>query len=65
MSTNPGLKSCFSEKLVFPDFSVEDACQLLRLQLSGQFGLELDPDVLSDELPRLVSQVSSQSLCIA
>ncbi|KXZ51992.1 hypothetical protein GPECTOR_10g1014 [Gonium pectorale] len=41
MSVNPGLKSRFSQRLHFPDFSAADAAALLRLQLRKEYGLEL------------------------
>jgi hypothetical protein len=56
MLINPGLKSRFSEKLHFADFSVEDACSMLRRLLTGQQGLTLSPSA-EEELPRLMHQV--------
>jgi hypothetical protein len=55
LAVNPGLKSRFSERLVFPDFSVEDAIQLLRLQLTKE-GLELGSDAQA-ALPGLMKKV--------
>jgi hypothetical protein len=58
LAVNPGLKSRFSERLVFPDFSVEDAVQLLVMQLTGkQYGLELSADA-QQQLPGLMQKVS-------
>lgn len=57
LAVNPGLKSRFSERLVFPDFSVADAVQLLVLQLTGkQYGLELSPEA-QQQLPGLMQEV--------
>lgn len=46
----------FSERLVFPDFSVDDAVKLLLLQLQKQYGLELSQDALK-QLPEMMQQV--------
>ncbi|WIA14243.1 hypothetical protein OEZ85_002779 [Tetradesmus obliquus] len=57
LAVNPGLKSRFSERLVFPDFSVADAVQLLLLSLTGkQYGLQLAPEALH-QLPGLMQQL--------
>ncbi|PNH08303.1 NFX1-type zinc finger-containing protein 1 [Tetrabaena socialis] len=42
MTVNPGLKSRFSQRLHFPDFTPADAASLLRLQLRKEYGLELE-----------------------
>jgi len=47
LTVNPGLKSRFSERLLFPDFSVDDAVQLLKMQLDKSYGLELSPEAAS------------------
>jgi hypothetical protein len=57
MVVNPGLKSRFSEKLHFPDFSVDDAGHLLLLELGKQYDLRLSP-AAERELPQLMHQVS-------
>ncbi|GFR50032.1 hypothetical protein Agub_g12193 [Astrephomene gubernaculifera] len=41
MRVNPGLKSRFSQRLHFPDFTPADAASLLRLQLRRDYGMEL------------------------
>ncbi|GFH25752.1 NFX1-type zinc finger-containing protein 1 [Haematococcus lacustris] len=56
MTANPGLKSRFSERLHFPDFSCKDACSLLRKQIETKHGLELDPKALAG-LPDLMQQL--------
>ncbi|KAJ9508188.1 hypothetical protein QJQ45_021542, partial [Haematococcus lacustris] len=56
MTANPGLKSRFSERLHFPDFSCKDACSLLRKQIETKHGLELDPKALAG-LPNLMQQL--------
>lgn len=55
MAVNPGLKSRFSEKLHFRDFSAEEACQLLRGQLRRD-SLQLAADAEA-ALPGLMQQV--------
>ncbi len=45
MAVNPGLKSRFSTRLHFPDFSPEDAVQLLVLTLQREYSLELGAEV--------------------
>lgn len=58
LAVNPGLKSRFSQRLVFPDFSVDDAVQLLLQQLTGKgYGLELSVGA-QQQLPGLMQQVS-------
>ncbi|CAN0510392.1 unnamed protein product, partial [Discosporangium mesarthrocarpum] len=47
MTANPGLASRFPETIHFPDFDVEDCCQLLKDGVEGM-GLELDPDINDD-----------------
>jgi hypothetical protein len=61
LAVNPGLKSRFSERLVFPDFSVADAVQLLQLQLAKE-GPELDPGAQT-ALPGLMEKVGGKWLC--
>ncbi|GFH21452.1 NFX1-type zinc finger-containing protein 1, partial [Haematococcus lacustris] len=56
LTANPGLKSRFSERLHFPDFSCKDACSLLRKQIETKHGLELDPKALAS-LPGLMQQL--------
>jgi hypothetical protein len=56
LSVNPGLKSRFSERLVFPDFTVADATELLKQQLNSQYSLELSAEA-EEELPGLMQQV--------
>jgi len=55
MAVNPGLKSRFSEKLCFPDFSVDDACSLLVKRISKD-GLQLHPTAEA-ALPKLMEKV--------
>jgi hypothetical protein len=57
MGANPGLKSRFSEKLRFPDFTPDDAVKLLKKELDGN-GLELDSSALQS-LPRLMREVGA------
>jgi hypothetical protein len=57
MGANPGLKSRFSEKLRFPDFTPDDAAGLLAGALSRD-GLELDAGALQ-ALPRLMREVGA------
>ena len=47
----------FSESLHFPDFTVDDALQLLCIQLSKTYGLTLSEDAVA-ALPDLAQQVS-------
>lgn len=67
MAVNPGLKSRFSTRLHFPDFSPEDAAQLLVLTLQREYSLELGPEAegalmglaqqvrwVADGVPRIV-----------
>lgn len=44
---------------MFPDFSVEDAVQLLKLQLRKQYGLELSSEATA-QLPALMTKVRRQ-----
>lgn len=57
LTVNPGLKSRFSQRLMFPDFTPKDVLQLLKIKLDKEYGLELAPGVM-DKLPALVTQVS-------
>ena len=57
MTVNPGLRSRFSQKIFFPDFNCEDACQLLKLQLRREYELALSPDAAT-LLPGLMQRVS-------
>ncbi len=43
MKTNPGLKSRFSQRLFFPDFSAEDASQIFLRSIKQEYELELSP----------------------
>lgn len=67
LAVNPGLKSRFSERLVFPDFTAEDAIQLLKQQLAADYSLELSTEA-DARLPGLMQQVMTaaarQMLCI-
>jgi stage V sporulation protein K len=56
LAVNPGLKSRFSERLLFPDFTAEDAVQLLKQQLGSKYSLELSPEA-AVQLPGLMQQV--------
>jgi hypothetical protein len=56
MAVNPGLKSRFSQRLHFPDFSAEDAATLLRMQLRKEYGMELT-EAAQRELPAMAQQV--------
>ena len=55
MAANPGLKSRFSEKLHFRDFTALEACQLLRAQLRKD-SLQLAAGA-EQQLPDLMQQV--------
>jgi hypothetical protein len=55
MAVNPGLKSRFSEKLHFRDFTALEACQLLRAQLRKD-SLQLAAGA-EEQLPDLMQQV--------
>ncbi len=59
---NPGLKSRFSQRLFFPDFSVADAVQLYRMQLDKEYDMVLSP-AADAALPGLMEQVGAQG-CI-
>ena len=56
LSTNPGLRSRFSQVLTFPDFDSVDACELFTMQLKNEYDLKLHPDAIS-ELPGLMDKV--------
>eukprot|EP00884_Botryococcus_braunii_P010986 jgi/Botrbrau1/1988/Bobra.0052s0030.1 len=53
LNVNPGLKSRVSQKIHFPDFSVDDACKLLRILLK-----EDDLALSADAAKALESQMS-------
>jgi hypothetical protein len=57
MAINPGLKSRFSEKMFFPDFSIHDACNLLVKSIDKEHSLRLTPEA-QEQLPLLMAQVS-------
>lgn len=61
MSCNPGLKSRFSGRLHFPDFTAEDASLMLRQQLQREYGLELGVEADAG-LHSLVEKVRSATL---
>ena len=61
MSVNPGLKSRFSQRLHFPDFTPADAAQLLVLQLRKEYGLELGGGA-AEALPGMAQEVSGVGL---
>lgn len=61
MTVNPGLKSRFSTRLHFPDFSPEDALQLLLLTLRREYSLEPDTGAAA-ALPDMAQQVGVQQL---
>jgi hypothetical protein len=56
LAVNPGLKSRFSERLVFPDFDAEDAVKLLKMQLDKSYGLEISTAAAAG-LPGLMQKV--------
>lgn len=56
MKANPGLRSRFSQRILFPDFTCEDACQLLHLQLRKEYDLTLDSEA-DGMLPGLMQKV--------
>lgn len=56
LRVNPGLRSRFTEKVHFPDFTCEDACQLLVMQLEMQYSLKLS-DEAQRQLPGLMEEV--------
>lgn len=60
LSVNPGLKSRFSERLAFPDFTAKDAVQLLKQQLGSQYSLEMSAEA-DARLPGLMQQVRRRS----
>lgn len=55
MEVNPGLKSRFSEKLHFPDFSPEDGCNLMEKRMNDE-GWTLHEPAAAD-LPQLMAKV--------
>lgn len=57
MKVNPGLKSRFSQRLHFPDFSASEAAELFDLTLQRSHGLSLSPRARS-KLPALMQQAS-------
>lgn len=61
LTVNPGLKSRFSERLLFPDFSAADAIQLLTQQLAKRYSLELSKEA-EERLPGLMQQVCGAGL---
>lgn len=60
MQGNPGLKSRFSERLFFPDFSKEDSCKLFRSQLGKKHDLSLSEQA-EEALPGLMEQVCGKA----
>lgn len=56
LAVNPGLKSRFSERLLFPDFTADDAIQLLKQQLVSEYSMELS-DEADKKLPGLMQKV--------
>ena len=56
MKVNPGLKSRFSQKLFFPDFSCGDACTLFKQQMRRDYDLELSQEA-AGKLSALMQQV--------
>ena len=56
MSCNPGLKSRFSERLHFPDFTADDTVAMLRTLLLKEYSLEMDVEA-ADALPNLANQI--------
>eukprot|EP00198_Chlamydomonas_reinhardtii_P002822 XP_001692158.1 predicted protein [Chlamydomonas reinhardtii] len=58
MSVNPGLKSRFSQRLHFPDFTPADAAQLLVLQLRKEYGLELGGGAV-EALPGMAQELAA------
>lgn len=56
MAANPGLKSRFSEKLHFPDFTQEAATKLLLGKLSRDYALEPEQAAM-ERLPGLMDQL--------
>ena len=59
LEVNPGLKSRFSQRLFFPDFTVKDAVQLYRKRLDQEYGLGLTPGA-EEALPGLMVQVGGR-----
>jgi hypothetical protein len=62
LACGAGLKSRFSEKLHFPDFTVEDTVQLVRQRLVREYDLTLAPDAEA-ALPQLAAQVCDKRRC--
>lgn len=58
LSVNPGLKSRFSERLRFRDFSSPEACQLLLASLVKEHGLVLGQEA-GEALPGMMEQVGA------
>jgi len=56
LAVNPGLRSRFSEKMFFPDFSIEDACNLLVKAIDKEHSLRLDKEA-QEQLPLLMAQL--------
>jgi hypothetical protein len=63
MKAAPGLKSRFSQKLHFPDFTPEAAVALVVAQCRKGLGLELD-ERAAEVLPALTAEVSRGELCV-
>ncbi|KAG1673297.1 hypothetical protein FOA52_002577 [Chlamydomonas sp. UWO 241] len=57
MTSNPGLKSRFSQSLVFPDLSCKDACTLFDMRLGKEYGLS--PEAQS-ALPGYMEQLMDE-----
>lgn len=65
MEANPGLASRFPETVYFPNFSVDDCCQLLDISLKNGFSTELAPEAaaaLRELLPPIVQVRHASSL---
>ncbi len=60
MKVNPGLKSRFSERLRFPDFTAQEACELFNKQLDRD-GLTLSADAQA-ALPGMMQKVGVLAL---
>lgn len=58
LAINPGLKSRFSEQLMFPSFTAAETQQLLVQQLDKRYGLQLSEEA-DTALPGLVEQVGT------
>jgi hypothetical protein len=55
MRVNQGLRSRFSRRILFPNFSVDDSCKLMRMKL-GEEELVLD-DEANAQLPLLMQKL--------